>query len=194
MSLRPTPSELGDSQLSTEDCEVLHAKAGSTEAFTPLMRRHYDDVLGVATRHAPTAHLGEDIASEAFTFAWQNFERFTLGGDFGAWVRTIAWQLARARRNREESRRCQVERYAEHCQLVHSPEALDRTRQRTAAVLDVLATVHPERQKLVLLCDYDGLTYEEAAADLGRSAAWVRTTLHRTRREIRAASSQHPAL
>jgi RNA polymerase sigma-70 factor (ECF subfamily) len=190
MSLRPDTSELGNAQLTAEDCEILHAKSGDCDAFTPLMRRHYCEVLGVAVRHAPTAHLGEDIASEAFTFAWQNFDRFTLGGDFGAWVRTIAWQLARARRNREESRQRQLERYTEHCDLGDTPAALDRIRQRAAAVLDVLSTVHPERKKLVLLCDYDGLTYEEAAADLGRSAAWVRTNLHRTRHQIRAASSE----
>jgi RNA polymerase sigma-70 factor (ECF subfamily) len=190
MSLRPDTSDLADAKLSVEDCDVLHAKSGDTEAFTPLMRRHYADVLGVATRHAPTPHLGEDIASEAFTFAWQHFDRFALGGDFGAWVRTIAWQLARGRRNREESRQHHLEQYTENYGLLDAPAALDRIQQRAAGVLDVLLKFRPERQKLILLCDYHGLTYEEAAADLGRSAAWVRTTLHRTRHEIRAASSE----
>src|SRR5262245_54105329 len=104
MSFRPHSAERAKAQLSMEDSEVLHAQAGEAAAFVRVMRRHYDDVLGVATRHAPAAHLGEDIASEAFTFAWQHFDRFAIGSDFGAWVRTIAWQLARARREREESR------------------------------------------------------------------------------------------
>ena len=63
MSLRLNRAEIGDSQLSVEDCEILHAKAGDGSAFAPLMRRHYAEVLGVATRYAPVAHLGEDIAS-----------------------------------------------------------------------------------------------------------------------------------
>src|SRR5689334_15763813 len=128
MSLQPNPAEVADSQLSVEDCEVLHAKAGDERAFTPLLRRHYNAVLVVATRHAPAAHLGEDIASETFIFAWQNLERFAVGGDFGAWVRSIAWQLARARREREDSRYRTAGRYADYCRAEDSP--MDRVRAR----------------------------------------------------------------
>lgn len=190
MSLRPDTSELADAQLTVEDCEVLHAKSGDTEAFTPLMRRHYADVLGVATRHAPVPHLGEDIASETFIFAWQHFDHFALGGDFGAWVRTIAWQLARARRDREDSRQRHLDRYAEHCATTGNPAAFAHLQARAAGVLEVLARLRPHRRKVVLLCDYEGRTYEEAAATLGRTSAWVRTTLHRTRGELRNACSK----
>jgi RNA polymerase sigma-70 factor (ECF subfamily) len=190
MSLRPDTTELADAQLSVEDCEVLHAKSGDTHAFTPLMRRHYADVLGVATRHAPAAHLGEDIASETFTFAWQHFDRFALGGDFGAWVRTIAWQLARARRNREECRQRHLDRYAGHCRTAATPAACAQARHRASGVLEALAALSPQLRELVFLCDYEGRTYKEAAIGLGRSTAWVRTTLHRTRRVVRAAYSK----
>ena len=121
-------------------------------------------------RHAPAPHLGEDIASEAFTFAWQyTVDRFAaLGSDFGAWVHApLHWQLARARRQREECRQRHLEHYAGHCHTLGSATASAHLRQRTADVLDVLATLRPERRQLALLCDYHGLSYEEAAADLG---------------------------
>ena len=187
MSLRPHTGDLGDAQLSVEDCAVLHAQSGDAEAFTPLMRRHYADVLGIATRNAPAAHLGEDIASETFIYAWQNFAGFTVGGDFGAWVRTIAWQLARARREREACRLRHLDRYAEHCRTADTPAALAHTRDRAAGVFDLLAALRPQRRELLLLCDFEGRTSDEAAARLGHTSAWVRTTLHRTRKELRAA-------
>jgi RNA polymerase sigma factor (sigma-70 family) len=192
MSLRHETAQLAAAQLSAEDCEVLHARSGELAAFTPLMRRHYAEVLGVATRHAPAEHLGEDIASETFIFAWQHFERFTIGGDFGAWVRTIAWQLARARREREGCRQRQLERYTAHYLTGGTAGASARVRERATDVLEVLATLSPQRRELVYLCDYEGLTYQEAASGFGRTAAWVRSSLHHARRQVRAAFSSSP--
>jgi RNA polymerase sigma-70 factor, ECF subfamily len=188
MSLRPNCPEIAAAQLSAEDCEILRAKCGDESAFTPLMRRHYGDVLLVATRHAPVPHLGEDIASETFTFAWQNLARFAIGGDFGAWVRSIAWQLARARREREGCRQRTLDRYAGHCLNDHAPMAGLRANVRAHEAFDLLATLLPHRRELVVLCDYEGHTCCEAASLVGRSAAWVRTTLHRTRQELRGSA------
>lgn len=177
---------LGSAQLSAEDAEILRAQSGDADAFTPLVNRHRDEVLGVATRHTPVPHLAEDIASETFVFAWQNLARFRVGTDFGAWLRSIAWQLARARRERELCRQRHMERYAEHCR---SESARKPGGSRIVDVLDSLAALPHERRQLVMLCDHDGCTGDEAAARLGRTPAWARTTLHRTRRELRAALS-----
>ena len=190
MSLRPQTTDGGNAPLGAEDCEVLHAQSGDANAFTPLMRRHYADVLGVATRHAPAAHLGEDIASETFIFAWQNFERFTVGGDFGAWVRAIAWQFARARREREATRQRRLDRYAEHCRTAETAAESVHATRRATEVLDLIAELPPLRRDLVMLCDYEGCAGAEAANHFGRTPGWVRTTLHRTRGELRAAISK----
>lgn len=190
MSLRPQKTDRGAVPLDAEDCEVLHAQSGDANAFAPLMRRHYAEVLGVATRHAPAAHLGEDIASETFIFAWQNFARFTVGGDFGAWVRAIAWQLSRARREREACRQRHLDRYAEHCRTAAEAAESAHAARRAAEVLDLIAALPAPRRDLVMLCDYDGCAGGDAAIHFGRTPGWVRTTLHRTRADLRAAISR----
>lgn len=177
---------IGDGQLSPEDSEILRAQAGDADAFAPLMRRHHAEVLGVASRHAPMPHQADDLASETFIFAWQNLARFRVGTDFGSWLRSIAWQLCRARREREQCRLRNLDRYAEHCRVEEARKPWD---ERAIEILDAVAKLPAQRRQLVMLCDYEGRSGGEAASLLGRTPAWVRITLHRTRKELRASLS-----
>ena len=74
--------------------------------------------------------------------------------------------------------------------MANSSTSLAHAKNRAAAVLDLLVTLPPERRDLVLLCDFEGQSGVEAASRLGRTPAWVRITLHRTRQELRAAFSK----
>jgi RNA polymerase sigma factor (sigma-70 family) len=73
---------------------VEHARAGDTEAFDELARRH-----GAAVYRAALAALGspsdaEDIAQEALVLAYRSLSRYRGDASFKTWVVAIAWKRA----------------------------------------------------------------------------------------------------
>lgn len=190
MNYKIEPEGLGSQ--TAEDADIARAQCGEASAFSGIMAKHYAGVLAVAMRHAPFPHLADDVASEAFAFAWANLHKFQVGTDIGAWIRSIAWNMARSLRERESCRARALERYSTHTYGSH-PRAISLA----APLVDALARLSPELREAMLLCHFDGYTSDEAAMLLRRTPEWVRTTLHRTRKQLRSvvettSSNQQP--
>ena len=156
---------------SLEDVWIRRAQAGDSTAFAPLHARHYAGIRAHAERWLPCAHLADDVASETFVFAHPHLGEFTPGTAFAAWLRAIAWQLAR---------------YSEAQDFAApNPAAATRGQHRRAQLADALARLPAPQQRFIELCYGQGRTGEEAAALTGRTPVAVRIQLHRTRQQLR---------
>lgn len=68
-----------------------------------------------------------------------------------------------------------------------SPERAFEERSLDADVQAALDALVPEYRAAVVLCDIEGLSYEEIAATLGVKLGTVRSRIHRGRAQLRAA-------
>jgi len=80
-----------------EPALVAHAQAGSADAFGRLVSMHQQGLRSFLRRLDPAD--ADDIAQEAFVFAWEHIARFDPGPDFGRpfrpWLFGIAWRKYR---------------------------------------------------------------------------------------------------
>ena len=74
---------------------VLAAQAGDHDAFAALLDAHLPHVRTFLALKAPVPQLVDEIAHDAFVFAYRHLDEFTPGTSFRAWVRAIAWNLDR---------------------------------------------------------------------------------------------------
>lgn len=144
-------------------------------------------VTGIVRQvYALTGDLAEaqDIAQEAFARAWQRWSSVSACDSPTAWVRRVATNLAVSRWRRIGAAAVGMRKLTVSA---HVPEV---SADNVALVVGLRAL--PERQRTVLVLYYlADLSVNQVAAELGCSAASVKSMLARGRAALAAAMSEH---
>ncbi len=165
---------------------MVRAQRGEVEAFAGLMDAHLPAVRRFLAVRAPIAHLVDELAHETFLFAFRHLGEFAAGTDLDAWLRAVAGNILRAEVQRFARQRKNLQRYAEW-RVLEAAQATndeeDPLAERLGPCLDRLPS---HLRGLIDLKYREDRSSEEMADRLGRSVAWVRTTLFRAREQLRA--------
>lgn len=179
----------------TRDASMVDG-AGTTVAqsveWTPpswedIVRDHGDRVYRLAYRLSGNTHDAEDITQETFIRVFRSLSSFQPGS-FEGWLHRITTNVfldmvRRRQRIRMETLGEETDRIAgaePSPEQVYSQAHLDPDLQ---AALDELL---PEFRAAVVLCDVEGLSYDEIGATLGVKLGTVRSRIHRGRQALRA--------
>ncbi|MCT2587439.1 RNA polymerase sigma factor SigE [Actinophytocola gossypii] len=156
-------------------------------SWDEVVREHADRVYRLAYRLTGNAHDAEDLTQETFIRVFRSLSNYKPG-TFEGWLHRITTNLfldmARRRsRLRMEGLPEDTDRLAgddPSPEQVYVDTHLDPDLQ---AALDELP---PEFRAAVVLCDVEGLSYEEIGATLGVKLGTVRSRIHRGRQALRA--------
>lgn len=168
---------------------------GNDAAFRLLLGRHLQPLRSYLALRAPVAHLIDEVAHDAFVFAYQNLEDFKTGS-LQPWVRSIAHNLLRDRLKAHVRESLKQERYLDHqkmelaLQNIEAPADDDRADR----LYHCLEKLPPGLRAMLDLRYEQELTSDEIAARTGRSAVAVRTLLMRVRQQLRDCIESQPAL
>lgn len=167
--------------MSLDDAErawVQRAQAGSADAFGRLVDRHQQALRLFLRRLAPGD--ADDIAQEAFVFAWDHIGRFDGGRPFRPWLFGIAWRKYR------ESRRGWLRRLLRDG---HAAERDDGTPADPGSALDLtsaLAKLPDAERAALILCLVQEFTHAEAAEALALPLGTVKSHVARGRERLAA--------
>jgi RNA polymerase sigma-70 factor (ECF subfamily) len=153
-----------------------------------VVRDHSPRVYRLAYRLTGNRHDAEDLTQDAFVRVFRSLEGFQPG-TFEGWIHRITTNLfldsvRRKARIRFDALPDDAERIAGHGRTPEQVYTDDRLDDDVQAALDALA---PEFRVAVVLCDIEGLSYEEIAATLGIKLGTVRSRIHRGRVQLRDA-------
>ncbi|MBN1672655.1 MAG: sigma-70 family RNA polymerase sigma factor [Kiritimatiellae bacterium] len=169
-----------------ETAVVQAVRAGDLDAFESLMAQYAGRLRALIALKAPVAHLIDEIAHEAFVYAYRHIEAFTPGTSFFAWLAAIAHQLLRAQVQRYSRDLAHQLDYREEAVLAVCRERLSEKRVRELDHLEACLGRVPAKLRAVLDMKYKmSFSAEEIASATRRTIAWVRTTLCRVRKELR---------
>jgi RNA polymerase sigma-70 factor (ECF subfamily) len=177
----------GDADLATssEDSEadrtrlialVELARGGDAEAFGLLYDHYQSSVYRFLYYRTRSQALAEDLTSETFFRALRNMTGFRWQGkDFGAWLMTIARNLAtdhfKAGRTRLEMT---TEDMGAHDASTEGPESLVLAGLTTELLLEALSQLPDEQRDCLVMRFLQGMSIAETAAVLGRSDGAVK--------------------
>ncbi|WP_306303900.1 RNA polymerase sigma factor SigE [Smaragdicoccus niigatensis] len=157
-----------------------------------LVREHADRVYRLAYRLSGNPYDAEDLTQETFIRVFRSIKSYQPG-TFEGWLHRITTNLFLDMVRRRG--RIHMEALPEDAERVPglrpSPEqeyADSRLDPDLQAALDSLA---PEYRAAVVLCDIEGLSYEEIGATLGVKLGTVRSRIHRGRQAIRDYLAAH---
>ena len=134
---------------------------GDRAAFGELVCRYHSGVTNVVYRMCGDSWLAQDAAQEAFIKAWENLNRFKPGTSFRNWLYRIAVNSALdcLRRERETVDIANLNLTAKG----QSPEAQAEQDERIKMVRQAVVALPEASRAVLILREYEGLTYKEIA-------------------------------
>ncbi len=152
-----------------------------------VVRQHADRVYRLAYRLSGNAQDADDLTQETFIRVFRSLSSYQPG-TFEGWLHRITTNLFLdmvRRRNR-----VRMEALPEDYDRVPggepSPEQAFTAAHLDADLQEALDALAPEFRAAVVLCDVEGLSYEEIGATLGVKMGTVRSRIHRGRQALRA--------
>ncbi len=169
-----------------EQSLIQQVQEGNLEAFGRLMDLHMRRLRAVIALSAPVPHLIDEVAHETFVFAYNHIHEFQRGTSFFAWIKSIAWNLLRAEIQRFSREQANQAKYAERRVFETTPlKTPERAEREIEGLEKCLERVPPRLRQLLQMRYHLSFSTQEIAERAGQSAAWVRTTLCRLRRQLR---------
>lgn len=167
---------------------VARAQAGDAEAFGLVYDQYVDQVFRFVYRRVLDRQVAEDLTSETFLRALRNLAAFRRpGGDFSAWVTTIARNLVINHMQSHQRRERPVAEVHEPvlAGVVAGPEAVAVDRLTREALIDGIAKLSPVQRQCITLRYLRELSIEETAQALGRTPAAVKSLQHKALKALR---------
>jgi RNA polymerase sigma factor (sigma-70 family) len=165
-----------------------------TAEWTPptwedVVRDHSARVYRLAYRLTGNTHDAEDLTQEVFVRVFRSLSTYSPG-TFEGWLHRITTNLfldMARRRQRIRFEGLGEETTARLSGAEPTPAQVFDDRHFDGDVQAALKALPPEYRAAVILCDIEGLSYEEIAETLGIKLGTVRSRIHRGRAQLREA-------
>ena len=164
-------------------------------SWDELVRQHADRVYRLAYRLSGSQQDAEDLTQETFIRVFRSVKNYQPG-TFEGWLHRITTNLFLDMVRRRG--RIRMEALPEDYDRVPAdepdPEQIYHDARLGPDLQAALDSLPPEFRAAVVLCDVEGLSYEEIGATLGVKLGTVRSRIHRGRQALRdylAAHSDH---
>jgi RNA polymerase sigma factor (sigma-70 family) len=170
------------------------AREGDGAAFGALFERHAGRIYNYCFRRTADWALAEDLTSATFLLAWRSHRRENLRAEralpllYGIATNVLRNQRRSLKRGREAFARLPLASAEEPDFAEDTAVRLD-DQVAMRHLLELTSRLPQREQDVLALCDWSGLSYEEAAVALGIPIGTVRSRLARGRRRLRELSS-----
>jgi RNA polymerase sigma-70 factor (ECF subfamily) len=172
---------------------MLRVRDGDADAFRELVERHQRAVINTIHRAIGDAWEAEDLAQRVFLQVYRSAKRYQPTAKFTTWLFTITRNTI-LNEHRRRSRHA-----AESLEALQDPadtesagwQAPDTTSPNPAQevvenelkkkIMEAVEELPETQRTAVILCRYEGLSYEEIAQVLGCSVSATKSLLHRAR-------------
>lgn len=155
-------------------------------SWDELVRQHADRVYRLAYRLSGNQHDAEDLTQETFIRVFRSVQNYQPG-TFEGWLHRITTNLFLDMVRRRS--RIRMEALPEDYERVPAdepnPEEIYHDSRLGPDLQAALDSLPPEFRAAVVLCDIEGLSYEEIGATLGVKLGTVRSRIHRGRQALR---------
>lgn len=189
----------GDAAQTLRDDGFISAlRARDADAFDTLVNRYSSDVYALLIRLTGDNEEAADLTQETFLRALRSIGDFRGDASLKTWLFRIAINESRnrfrwwKRRRRDQILSLDARVGDSETQVWEtlpdrsiSPEDEALRREQSAALIAGIGSVKAMHREVIVLCDIEGLTYEECAAALGTNVGTVKSRLSRGRDELR---------
>jgi RNA polymerase sigma-70 factor (ECF subfamily) len=185
--------QLADMDL-TDDQIIERTLAGETEAFGLLVRRWENPIYGLSLRMLGRDEDARDVCQETFLAAFRNLRKFRGEAKFSSWIYRIALNACHSRLRRPDNTKTRS--LDEEHEDGYREELADRTsdaateslqrEQLSAIVRRALSALPAEMRQVIVMKEYEELTFAEIAEILEIPVSTVKSRVYTGLQQLRA--------
>ena len=188
---------------------IARSQSGDVNAFNQLVLRYQQTVYNVILRMLGDRDTAADVAQETFIAAYRAIQFFRGSSSFRAWLLRIATNQAcdhwrRTNRHPVDSLDSVMDEGEPHgvgllgtlvtTEQAANPEEFLLNQELQVLIQKGLQELPLDQRVAVVLCDVQGLSYEEIAASTQTSLGTVRSRIARGRARLRDYLYKHREL
>jgi RNA polymerase sigma-70 factor (ECF subfamily) len=179
--------------LTTDEQLVERALAGDSDAFGEVVRRWERKIYALAYGITGSVEDARDATQETFIAAYRNLPRFRGEAQVSSWLHRIAVNQCITRQRRARVRaetRLEEEVEAGREQFLSTghealPSHSTESKQRAEAVRRAVASLPQELREIVLMKEFEELTFQEIADALQVPLSTVKSRLYTALKQLR---------
>jgi RNA polymerase sigma-70 factor, ECF subfamily len=164
--------------MTSDEHLMLEFQRGSREAFIELFERHREPIYGFFRRRLDDAARAEDLAQETFLAVLDGVSRYEPRAPFRSYLYGIAFNLLAAERRKKAREGASPEE-------PRAPEAATADADASLWVRRALEKLDDDAREVLLLREYEQLSYAEIGALLRVPVNTVRSRLFRARMALK---------
>ncbi|MGE0132488.1 MAG: RNA polymerase sigma factor [Blastocatellales bacterium] len=178
----------------SDDQIIERTLAGETDAFSLLVRRWERPIYGLSLRMLGRDEDARDVCQETFLAAFRNLRKFRGDAKFSSWLYRIALNACHSRLRKQngtfEQSIDQEDGEGRKFELADAgaenlPDRLHRN-QRAELVKKALQALPPEMRQVIVMKEYEELTFAEIAEVLQIPVSTVKSRVYTGLQQMRS--------
>lgn len=176
----------------SDEALAIAAGSGDRDAFSVLIRRHYDRIYRMGWRLTGTQHDAEDLAHDIMAALPAKLRSYRGEAKFTTWIYRVVMNAATDRARKAGRRAKAQEGWGEDFQARAAEQAL--ARESYDWLMSAMRSLSTELRETVALTLGEDLTQREAADVLGVSEGTVAWRMSEVKAHLRALAEKEAKL
>lgn len=147
-------------------------------------RQNVKNIIKLITRQE-----NEDLEQEVYIRAWKNSDKYEERGSFKSWISTVAKNISKdylkssnfKNQNNTTSDEFILNSVKDSKQ---NPETIQASVQRQARIINAIENLRPKFREVIMLCEIQGYTYEEASKKLKCPLGTIKSRIYNAKKEL----------
>ena len=136
-----------------------------------------------------TKETNEDLEQEVFVRAWKNQDKYEERGNFKTWINTIAKNISKdylksAQKRYEQGATGDDEVLNTIKDNKATPDMTLLSKIRQKRIIEAIEGLKPKFKEVIILCEIEGYTYEEAAKKLDVPIGTIKSRIYNAKKEL----------
>ncbi len=155
--------------------------------FKDLIKTNKENVRNIIK--LITKETNEDLEQEVFIKIWKNKDKYTEKGSLKSWINTVAKNLSkdylRSASKRHSQNTVSDDEVVNAIQDTKvTPELKLQSKIRQKRIIKAIDNLKPKLKEVILLCDIEGMTYEQAASTLNVPIGTIKSRIYNAKKEL----------
>lgn len=131
----------------------------------------------------------EDLEQEVYVKVWKNASKYKEQGSFSSWISTVAKNVSRDYLKSAYRKRQDITTSDENVLVIiqdkkFSPEKKLIQTERQKQIIKAINELRPKFKEVILLCEIEGLSYEECSNKLKCPLGTIKSRLYNAKKEL----------
>lgn len=131
----------------------------------------------------------EDLEQEVYVKVWKNADKYKEQGTFSSWINTIAKNVSKDYLKSSYRKKQDITTSDEKILVLvqdkkTTPEKKLIKTERQQQIINAINELKPKFKEVILLCEIEGLTYEDCSKKLKCPIGTIKSRLYNAKKEL----------